>query len=141
MNCHVMMKQFAAIRYSSNPLLQENHVDEGIDVGNVDLTVTVHVGSRQSVNCQDGVDDRVDICNIDFTVAVHISDGRFGMIEGKVINIGSCRAGCHGDTEDGRLGGRQMKHPHGVDCALLGHVNGFVVINIIGPLPRIATIK
>ena len=134
-----MPRQGEALCPSLN--VAHDHIDEGIDVGDVDLTVTVHVGSGQSVKCQDGVNDRVDVGNIDFAVAVHITDGRFGMIEGKVINIGSSRAGYHGDTEDGRLGGRQMKHPHGVDCALLGHVNGFAVIDIIGPLPCIATIK
>ena len=59
---------------SSRSLIAEDDVDDGIDVGNVDLAVVVDVGSW---GCwyprQDDVDDDVDIGDIDLSVAVHIT--------------------------------------------------------------------
>ena len=52
----------------------QDDVDDSVDVGDVDFSVTVHVGSSHvTISAQNNVDSSIYISNIDFTVAIHIT--------------------------------------------------------------------
>ena len=56
----------------------QDDVDEGVDVGDVDFAVTVHVGSRSvTISAQNHVDDGIHIGNIDLMVAVNVTRQSF----------------------------------------------------------------
>ena len=57
------------------PGAAQDDVDDGVDVGDVDFAITVHVGSSSVIiSIQNHVDDGIHICNIDFTVAIHVAN-------------------------------------------------------------------
>lgn len=47
--------------------------DDGVDVGDVDVTVTVHIKVSLPIGHQDGIDDDIDIGDIHHTVIVHVA--------------------------------------------------------------------
>ena len=52
--------------------------DDSIDVGDIDLAVTIHVGSCGiTISSQDDGDDGIDISNIDLAVAIHVAGQSF----------------------------------------------------------------
>ena len=52
----------------------EYNVNDNIDVGNVNLTITVYVCIvRRTITFQNDVDHSIDISNIDFAITVHIA--------------------------------------------------------------------
>ena len=59
--------------------IAQNDVDDGIDVGNVDFTVPVHVGSHFRHIHKDNLKHRIDIGNVHLLVAIHVArDTRVG---------------------------------------------------------------
>ena len=46
------------------------HIDNGIDIGNVDLTVPIDVHGRPTGTRQDAIDQALDIGDIDLAIAV-----------------------------------------------------------------------
>ena len=53
--------------------LLEDEVDEGVDVGDVDFTVTIDVACGRCISTQYHVDDGIDVGDIDFAVTVDVS--------------------------------------------------------------------
>ena len=52
----------------------QDDVNQGVDVGDVDFSVTVHVGSNSVIiSAQDDVDGGVYISNIDLKVTIHVA--------------------------------------------------------------------
>ena len=52
----------------------QDGVDQGVDVGDVDFAITVHVGNRSTtILDHNHADDGIHISNIDFTVAIHVT--------------------------------------------------------------------
>ena len=56
--------------------IAQNDVDDGIDVGNVDFTVPVHVGNCVSPIHKDDLKHRIDIGNVHLFVAIHVARDR-----------------------------------------------------------------
>ena len=77
-------------------LLGQDDVDEGVHIGNVNLAVTVHIGTGAGAARQDDVDDGIDVGDIDLAVVVHIAlEASLHFTETHVIHIGKvdCRTG------------------------------------------------
>ena len=52
----------------------QDDVDDGVDVGDVDFAITIHVSQKgATISAQNNVDDGIHISNIDFTVAIHVT--------------------------------------------------------------------
>ena len=63
------------MRACSRVLLSDcqNHVDNLIDVGDVDFAVIVHVIDIIGLSRYDGINYHVDISDVNFSVAIHIT--------------------------------------------------------------------
>ena len=56
------------------PGASQDDVDDGVDVGDVDFAIAIHVGSSiVTISAQNDIDDGIDVCNIDLTVAIHVA--------------------------------------------------------------------
>ena len=47
--------------------------NEGVNIGDIDLVITVYIGNRRCVTGQNHVDERVDISKSHLTVTVHVT--------------------------------------------------------------------
>ena len=58
----------------------EHVVANGVDVGNVHLTVTIHVTSSLGTLAKDHIEQSIDVGNVHLTVTVHIVDVEVGLL-------------------------------------------------------------
>ena len=54
-------------------LLVEDDVNQGVDIGDVHLVVTVHIGSSRGLLFQNQSDEGIDIGDVHLAVTVHIT--------------------------------------------------------------------
>ena len=60
------------------PGASQDDVDDGVDVGDVDFAIAIHVGSSiVIISTQNHIDDGIHVCNVHFTVAIHVARLRF----------------------------------------------------------------
>ena len=51
----------------------QDNANQGVDVGDIDLAIAIHIAAVGEVVREDAVGDRIDIGNIDFAIIVHVA--------------------------------------------------------------------
>ena len=74
----VVFKFIRCYRGGKDGLVAQDQVDHRIHVGDVHLTVTVHVADQALAGAQNHVDECVDVGNVHLAVAVHVT-GQAGL--------------------------------------------------------------